>query len=50
MQEKTGRSAMPSPGCRHFEAIGGQSSLAGIAIFLGNPVGDALRHLAEPMG
>ena len=50
MQERTGGSAMPSPGRRHFEAIGGQSLLAGIAIVLGNPAADALRHLAEPMG
>ena len=41
---------MPSPGCWHFEAIGGQSFLAGIAIVLSNPVADALRHLTEPMG
>ena len=41
---------MLSPGRRHFEANGGQSFLAGIAIVLGNPVGDALRHRAEPMG
>ena len=50
MQEKIGRSAMPSPGCRHFEAIGGQSFIARIAIVLGNPVGDALHHRAELMG